>query len=359
MKRIISLVLALILLSPLSFAAAPSQSQKIQLNVLSYNVSGIPLLGDFQGTQRELRGKDRTAKIGELINELSACDIIGVQEAFTHYDSLSEKLSAFPYFTNYPGRVPYGDGLGTFSKYPLYNIEHTKWDLSYGVLSGSSDKLAQKGFLYSLVEIAPGVYIDFYVLHADAGKDSKSVEARADNFRQLAAAIQNAPGDRAVIALGDYNFKFQRNLDDDLYTNFIEPTGLKDAWVELHNAGRYNYENGFEWNPNIFESLDRVLYKSGEGVEIEAEAYEYLNFTNEKGETFTDHIAVKAAFNITITGEGSQADELKTEGEIDKGKRILDEIRAILRALFLIADSPHEILYLIGQGIELLFEQVS
>ncbi|HRT82264.1 MAG TPA: endonuclease/exonuclease/phosphatase family protein, partial [Oscillospiraceae bacterium] len=273
MKKIVSMALALILLSPLSLAAAPSHVQEMQLNVLSYNVSGIPVLGDYQGTQRELRGKDRAAKIGELINEHSGCDIIGVQEAFTHYDRLSENLSHYPYFTNYSGRVPHGDGLGIFSKFPIYNVKHTKWDLSYGVLSGSSDKLAQKGFLYSLVELAPGVYIDFYVLHADAGKDSKSVEARADNFRQLAEAIQNTPGNRAVIALGDYNFEFQRNFEDDLYTNLIEATGLKDAWIELHNGGRYNYDDGFEWNPSVFDSLDRVLYKSGEGVKIEAKTY--------------------------------------------------------------------------------------
>ncbi|NLP48748.1 MAG: hypothetical protein GX345_07380 [Clostridiales bacterium] len=356
MKRLISVILVLLLLSPLSFAAAPSREQAMQLKVFSYNVSGIPVLGDYQGTQRQLRGKDRTAKIGELMNDLSGCDIIGVQEAFTHYDSLSDGLSDFPYFTNFPGRVPYGDGLGTFSKFPLYNVKHTKWDLSYGVLSGSSDKLAQKGFLYSLVEIAPHVYIDFYVLHADAGKDHKSVEARADNFRQLAAAIKNTPGDRAVIALGDYNFKIYRNLEDDLYTNLIEPTGLKDAWVELHNDGRYLFDDASEWTPNVSESLDRVLYKSGQGVNIEAASYEYLNFTNEKGETYTDHIAVKAAFNIEFTGGDSRPDELIREGEIDKGKRILDEFVAAIKALVLIFKSTHELFYLLGQGIDLIFE---
>ena len=129
-------------MAPVGANAAGYETAAGTLNVLTFNVSGIPVIGDFQGTQRELRGNARMAKIGDLLNRDSGCDIIGTQEDFNHHDALAAAIPDFPFRTQSSGGAPLGDGLGVFSKNPIYNVKHTKWDTSYGILSGATDRLA-------------------------------------------------------------------------------------------------------------------------------------------------------------------------------------------------------------------------
>ena len=48
-------------------------------------------------------------------------------------------------------------------------------------------------------EIADGVYVDVYNLHADANEDEGSLQAKKDQFDQLKAFIDEYSADRAVI----------------------------------------------------------------------------------------------------------------------------------------------------------------
>ena len=255
MKKLLSIVMAILMLeASLGVGASALEPKTGAVNVMTYNVSGIPVLGDYQGTQRALKGNARMAKIGEILNNESGCDMIGTQEDFSHHDALAKAMPGYPYQTFSSGNAPLGDGLSIFSKFPVYNVKHTKWNKSYGILSGATDRLAQKGILSSVIEICDGVYIDFYVLHADAGDDSNSAEARADNFRQLAELINSRTYDRAVIVVGDFNSTFDRNQVDNLFINLVKPAGLKDCWAEIYNNGNCDYNNGINWNPSFFES---------------------------------------------------------------------------------------------------------
>ena len=118
-----------------------------------------------------------------------------------------------------------------------------------------------------MVEIAEGVYIDFYVLHADAGGDPQSTAARIDNYRQLTEHINTRPHDRAVIVVGDFNARIPPSFETDMLNNLIFPAGLSDSWVELCNNGVYSTEPQFE-EYEVFESIDKVMYKNGGGVEF-------------------------------------------------------------------------------------------
>ena len=322
--------------------------------MLTFNVSGIPVIGDFQGTQRELRGNARMAKIGDLLNRDSGCDIIGTQEDFNHHDALAAAIPDFPFRTQSSGGAPLGDGLGVFSKNPIYNVKHTKWDTSYGILSGATDRLAQKGILSTVIEISDGVYVDFYVLHADAGNDAKSAEARIDNYRQLAAMINEREYGRAAVVVGDFNCTFDRNGEDDLYSYLVEPAGLRDCWAEIHNNGSCDYGDGTGWNPSLYERYDKVMFKSGGGVELKAESLQYLEFTNDAGETYTDHLATKAGISYVITGDTGTPGELKTEEPFNPGQRAIDEFTAVIKTLFLIFTNLHELVYLIGEGLDMV-----
>jgi len=352
MKKLLSLFLAgIIAMAALSAGGAAAETPANTLSVLSSNVSGIPVIGDYQGTQRALRGNARMAKIGEFISGSSGCDIVGTQEDFNLHDALAGAMTAYPYRTFSSGNLPLGDGLSAFSKYPVYNVKHTRWENSYGLISGSTDRLARKGILSSVIEIGDGLSIDFYVLHADAGGDPKSAKARSDNFRQLAEMINARGQDRAIIVVGDFNAALSWRTENGLYDNLFLPTGLKDCWVEVCNNGDYTYDGGAGWNPTLYETVDRVLFKSGGGIELKAEAIEYLWVVNESGETLTDHLATKAMLSYEVTGPVPDPGPLVAEEPFDPGQRRLDEFTATIQTLWLVLTNLQELIYLIGEGI--------
>lgn len=282
-----------------------------KLKLMTYNVSGIPFVGDNQGSQRALKGNARMEKIGEVLTRDSGCEIICTEEDFNLHPALSKAMKAFPYQSFSKGGVPLGDGLNIFSKLPVYNVKRTKWRSCFGYLAGANDRLAEKGILSSVIEIEKGVFIDLYVIHTDAANDPKSLVARKDNFLQLAEMINSRKEDRAIIVTGDFNTTFCLNETDDPYGMLIEKAGLTDSWAVIHNDGKCDYKNEKGWNPTLKETLDRVMFKSGGGVKLKPESYEYVEFCDENGGTFTDHVSTRAVLSYEITGDVKQPEELK------------------------------------------------
>ena len=101
-----------------------------------------------------------------------------MQEDFNYHQGLADEMTNFPYKTYTSGSLPLGDGLNYFSKHPIYNVKRNGWDKCYGVWSGANDGLARKGFIYTVLEIEDGIYIDVITVHADAGKDKVCLRAQ-------------------------------------------------------------------------------------------------------------------------------------------------------------------------------------
>ncbi len=326
--------------------AAEVETTTGELTLLTYNVSGVPILGDTHSSQRRYIGNSRMAKIGGVLTK-EAPDLVAVEEDFSFHDALAAAMSAFEY-QSYPVAGLFGgDGLNAFSKYPIYNTVRTPWRVMYGVLSGACDRLAEKGILSFTMEVSPGAYIDFYVIHADCGHgvDYKSIDTRRDNFIQLREMIGRNSADRAVIVMGDFNSEYDREERDDLYGTFVAPTGLKDVWAELKNGGSYIYTGKESWNPEIPESLDKIMYRDGGGITFEPVDVSHYNITDENGETYSDHRATKAVLTFTANGN-SPAPAVLTEPEpIPKTQFVFNEIKGFFRALTLALTHLYEIPY--------------
>ncbi len=316
-----------------------------KLRIMTYNVSGIPVLGDNQGTQREFKGKARMKKIGDVLCRESGCDIIGAEEDFNNHQALADAMVDYKYQTFSKGGIPLGDGLNIFSKKPVYNVKRTPWRKCFGYLAGAMDRLAEKGILSSVIEIEKGVFIDFYVIHTDAANDPKSLDARCDNFNQLAEQILSRKEDRAIIVMGDFNTTFCLNERDNPYESLIKKAGLTDAWAEIHNGGNCDFGSGKEWNPTLKETLDRVMFKSGGGVELKAETYEYVEFTNEKGETYTDHVSTRACISYEVTGETKAPEKLEKPQPENKIKQTLKVTWAFIKTLTMGILHLYELIY--------------
>ena len=354
MKKLLSILLCILLVLPLSSFAFASNENGGTLKMLAYNVSGIPLVGDFQGSVFTLTN-DRAKKIGTLLNGTDA-DFISVEEDFNAHKYLAEKMSNFPFRSFTSGGLAQGQGLNVFSTHRLYNIDRVKWKFEYGTLSGSADALSNKGFMYSLMELEPGVYVDVITVHCDAGYEPLSVAARRTNFRQLASYINENLGDgRALIVQGDFNFKFKRQLKDDLVSNLLEPTGLKDVWAELENGGKTDITDP-EFNfSDAGDNLDRILYRSGTYMTLEPVSKTAPELKGENGEQYTDHDPMLTEFRYTVTGSEPIPEKLEEPVEENGALLTLKEVLWTFVRLFQAVLGLAELPYLIGQGVELLF----
>ena len=144
-KKILSLLLCALLMAPMALNAK-AEDVTGTLKMIAYNVSGIPVVGDFQGTTFTATN-DRAAKIGKLLNGTDV-DFIGTEEDFNGHPYLAAEMTNYPHRSFTSGGLAQGQGLNVFSVHPLYNVTRVKWHKEYGYLSGSMDAISNKGFIY-------------------------------------------------------------------------------------------------------------------------------------------------------------------------------------------------------------------
>jgi len=353
MKKFLCVLLSVLFILPCAVASNAAKAADGELKFVAYNVSGIPLVGDFQGSAFTTTRR-RAELVGQYLNSLDV-DFIGTEEDFNGHRYLAGEMENYPFRSYTSGGLAQGQGINVFSCHKIYNIDRVKWKSEYGSLSGSMDAISNKGFVYCLMELDSGVYIDVITVHMDAGYDVLSVKARANNFTQLADYInQNLTSGRALVVLGDFNFKFLRKLDDDLYGNLLEPTGLKDVWAEVYNnSGIDPYAEDFNYDLSG-DSLDRALFRSGSYMTLTPVSKTLLSFTGENGETYTDHSPMLIEFTYTLTGS-EETPEALTEPQAENEtiltvKEIIWTFIRFIQVIFGLTELP----YLIGQGVEII-----
>lgn len=316
---------------------ADDSDESISINVISFNVDGLPVPSSLSSTGRE--PAKATKLIAEEINKTD-CNILCVQEDFNFHSELSSGLD-MENETVTSGPAVIGDGLNTFSDYPIYNVGRVAWDTASGVFTDGSDELTPKGIMYCTVEIAEGVYIDVYTLHADACEDDESMLAKSAQFDQLTKLIEEHSGsDRAVLLTGDFNTNYsvfregyaagRYNIDlcEKLKECFLD-RGFKDAWVEANNEGNYDftydemYKRYGTQYPRNWDTLDHIYYRDGAGVSFELIDSYYEGFDCEDiswDGHLSDHAAVYASFNCIVDRSQVKApDSLKKENKFVTG----------------------------------------
>lgn len=277
-----------------------------EISIINYNVAGLPDLNWLLGKEsKDVNGNQ--LQLGAILNSRDY-DIIAVQEDFGYHSSLAQGLTNYSYSTIHSGGIPGGDGMNLFSKHKIYNEVRVKWYDAFGVIAEGADEMTPKGILYSVIELEDGVYLDFYNIHADAFDGTGSRAARESNFRQLAEMIISTSfsKNRPVIVVGDFNTYSSSNSEFNSNINYYmhELCGFKDAWTEIHNGGNYEdysnwYSQGGNWGS--WDSVEKILYKSGGGVELNATDFAYEYIYNNAGESISDHVAAIAKIIYTKT----------------------------------------------------------
>ncbi|SCL19010.1 Metal-dependent hydrolase, endonuclease/exonuclease/phosphatase family [Micromonospora pallida] len=260
-------------------------------SVLTYNVAGLP--EPLSGSNPDVN----TRPIGERVN---AYDIVHVQEDFNYHSDLYA-TDRHPYRTRTSGPVPFGSGLNTMSNLPYANFQRITWNRCAG-----TDCLTPKGFTASRIELAAGVYVDFYNVHANAGSDERDLAARRDNLAQLSAYITANSAGNAVIVMGDLNVKYTRT--GDTIRELVAANGLTDVWVQQERGGVPPALGSPALNcdpanvTNACEVVDKILYRSNSSVRLQPTRYnnEHHRFLDPAGEPLSDHYPHAAWFSWSL-----------------------------------------------------------
>jgi endonuclease/exonuclease/phosphatase family metal-dependent hydrolase len=255
-----------------------------QFTLLTYNVAGLPEMFSPSSPRRHI------PLVGPLLNRY---DVAVVQEDFSYHRELIQ-ATLHP-FRSRPMRPRsfVGDGLNQFSRFDFSSVHRVRWEHCNGIVAHATDCLADKGFTFSDLRLAPGVNVHLYNLHADAGSGSLDIEARSQNFDQLSRYIAEHSLSQALIVAGDTNLRTAHHRGDArTLATFVERLGLTNAC-----------------EPQVTpeEQIDRVLYRNSPELELSApRCWNDRGFVDGQGEDLSDHPAI----GVSLSWRRVQPDQL-------------------------------------------------
>ena len=256
---------------------------------LTYNVAGLP---------EGLSGSNPSVNTPLISPLLNAYDLVLVQEDwidaagvdFFHDDLVSQVTHPF---RSTPAPAPNGtdprrpealvaDGLNRLSRFPFGAVTRQMWPHCFGGLDtsdgGAGDCLSQKGFSVARTTLAPGVEVDVYNLHGEAGSTALDEQYSAEDFEVLGRYIASHSAGRAVLVGGDYNLHTDRPVDGEIFNRFLAATGLTDVCAVVDCGADADV-------------IDKFVFRSGGGVALEplTHRFEQERFTRSDGEPLSDH----------------------------------------------------------------------
>lgn len=260
---------------------------------LSYNVAGLP--EGLSGSNPEIN----TPLISPLLN---GYDLVLVQEDWLTpdpnplaplriYHELLEADAEHP-FRSDPEPIPLNsnperpsailsDGLNRFSQFPFSDVFRQHW---VGCDNSSADCLATKGFSMARTELAPGVCVDIYNLHGEAGNNAGDQILKEMNTRDLVAFMEVFSVGRAVIIGGDFNMRLGRSNEAANLDFLTTQAGVSDACVAQGVVDE--------------DEIDKFFFRSNATLTLTPTSCRFESdiFVRSDGEPLSDHEPLAVGF---------------------------------------------------------------
>lgn len=262
---------------------------------LTYNVAGLP----------EGISSSHPSRFTQIISpRLNAYDLVLVQESWQEPDPYPPELLGLhvyhqilaagadhPYKSE-PLPLPLGmdptrpsalvsDGLNRFSRFPFEPVIRQRWEECD---NSAADCLSLKGFSAARTELAPGVTIDIYNLHMEAGSTDNDDRLKRDDVLALAAFIQAYSDGEAVLVGGDFNLHSDRDPDGEIFELLYAEGDLSDACTVLGCPEPAR--------------IDKFLFRSSDQITILPVSWsnEDAKFRTDDGDELSDHHPVAVMF---------------------------------------------------------------
>jgi hypothetical protein len=239
---------------------------------LTYNVHGMPDVVTSRSPKLDMP---------QISPKLNPYDAVVVQKDFVYHDELTSQLTLSNRTTAKGTWFNLGDGLNAFSKFRITDVVRESWNKCYGYLGHRSDCWAPKGAMKVTMEIAPGVLVDVYDIHMDAGRSAKDIETRNKQVAQLTAMIAATSPNKAIIVAGDTSM---RDSDEPTLQALLTGSKLKDACrtVSCPEPTRVN----------------RVMFRDSTKLKFTIKTWKAeTTFVNSAGDQLSDQEPVKVTFN--------------------------------------------------------------
>jgi len=274
-----------------------------EFTALAMNVAGLPAILNDNGVPGDKAENAKT--IGRKFAQYGY-DVIQMQEDFNYHAHIYE-TDNHPHRTPTSGGVPIGSGLNTVANYPWIDFRRIKWKHCSDITA--ADCLTPKGFSFMRMELADGVYADFYNVHSDAGQTAIDFWARQSNINQLAEYIGTWSTGNAVLVFGDVNSRYSREGDtairDLLSGQNPSGTSMRDPWVDFEYGGVIPSDApscGVPAENDACEIVDKMFYRSGSLLTLSAESFTYPSrqFLQDDGVSIlSDHNPILVNFTWT------------------------------------------------------------
>jgi Endonuclease/Exonuclease/phosphatase family len=254
--------------------AQPPTGKQGTFTFLTYNVAGLP---------KAISSRHPEVDVQQISSKLNPYDVVAVQEDFAYHDDLIAQLT-LPHRTPPKGSgslLDMGDGLNAFSKFPLTKVDRDKWKECNGLLSEKNDCFAPKGLLKFTIELAPGIELDVYNIHTDAGRKAGDASARDKQMVQLNAKIAATSKGKAILVVGDTNMN---QSDEATLQALLSGSALTDACRKLSCPEPARY--------------DRIMFRSSAALNFTVKDWHIeTNFRDAAGNELSDHEPVKVTFD--------------------------------------------------------------
>lgn len=254
-----------------------------EFSVLTYNVHGLP---------SSISGDDTTARMEQIAPLLNSFDVVGLQEDF-----IDENYAILEAASDHAVRVRfaefldeervYGSGLALWSPFTEVGRQHIHYGSCNGLLDSSSDCFASKGFQALRQELAPGVEVDFYNTHLEAGGSALDNAVRAEQVDMLLDSLGGWSAGRAVVFTGDFNLHGEDPEDVPLLELLQGVGGLSDSCAVLQCPEPMR--------------IDRLFFRDSELIEWTPSDWQQQNeFVDEGGLPLSDHdaLSVRLAWRL-------------------------------------------------------------
>jgi len=267
---------------------------------LSYNVAGLP-----QG----ISGSNPATNTPLISPLLNAYDLMLVQESWQTpepnplaplrvYHELLVADADHPY-KSVSAPLPIGanperpsalvsDGLNRMSR--MFFVEDVVRERWTNCWDSAADCLSLKGFSFARMVLQPGLTVDVYNLHMEAGGDPQDDTLRDEAVTQLSTFITAVSPGRAVIVVGFNNLHTDSEPDSTQFQRLLSETGLIDVCAALScpEPGR----------------IDKFLFRSSDGLTITPVSwnFETATFVDGMGAPLSDHDPLAVRFDWAVPG---------------------------------------------------------
>jgi hypothetical protein len=298
---LLTLTVAITALFPVAPTASAAEAATGSFSALTYNVAGLP---------EGLSSSHPAANTPLISPRLAGYNVVNVQEDFNYHAALYAGDN-HPYRTPTSGGAGIGDGLNILSTFPYTDFGRIKWSKCNG-----TDCLTPKGFTFSRLRLAEGVYLDWYDLHPNAGTTDADLSARRSNITQLTDFIVGNSAGNAVVVMGDTNTRYTRTGDN--IRDLTDRAGLTDAWVQLIRGGQAPPlgSPALVCDPanvtNSCEVVDKILYRGNRFINLTARSYnnENASFLDGKGQPLSDHYPHTVRFDWSLNDRVRMSDQV-------------------------------------------------